>query len=640
MFGKLTEMMHSLVPSLKEQTPENTADADQKKSKTLAEITAMLQIANKEREKYDAQLDKNRKIYMGAHKEVFGYAAPGFYATVNLTKGAIEAKASVLNEVAIRPAIKPRDSSAPPDFYLAPGQQIDPSVELTDGQVAGTEAIPSDLAAILQQQGVQMIAVDDDMACEAITQELQNQWIADCMDEKNARANRDKMIYGWRDQIVEWDPSLMRGVVKTLYPYAVWLDPMSSGSSDADFAIVVNWVSKGEATKRYPKLAKEIDNFTANTLFGQVNAAVGSRFSELIRSNKIPLMTVWVRHSQFPVDEANAIEQGLVQKVDGDGADIQPHFVTKDGTPVQPGQEGWPVTTGLREIELCGAEVVSDGPSDFRDLPLSRNMNFPIPDCPFAMGDPEVVGDTQDLINREFGVFHDYTRNYRMPMMVATQSLFEKMPGYLKNGFKNANMIIPMDDTVFMEMGGKPIQQLDVPSMPDTAFNILNKLLEQFDRLSGHNDAMRGDAKAGFSGTLYKQMTANARGPIAEQARETSEHIERLTRVWVALILDFLPPEEFARRNKKYPPAVMYCIKNRLENMIYDLDVQVSGADNAKQEGQDLANMAQTAPDLWSAKTFVKTILEKWRVPKADIIAEEIAASKAAAAAPPMPPPM
>jgi len=224
-----------------------------------------------------------------------------------------------------------------------------------------------------------------------------------------------------------------------------------------------------------------------------------------------------------------------------------------------------------------------------------------------------------------FGIFHDYSRNYRSPILGVPNSLFEKLPNEMKSGFKVSNGIIPIDDELFMTTNGNPITAINPPSMPETFNSILSQVMVMFDRMSGHSLSLRGEAMSGWSGSLYRQMTINARGVILETSKHTSEHIERLVTTWIQLIADYLPPEVFAERNKKYPVQVLYGIKRKIKKMAYDLDIQVAGADSQQAEAEELANFAQTAPFLWQSQTFVKTILDKRRIPNSDKIAAEIA---------------
>lgn len=595
----------------------------------LSYLQKKIQSALQDRSVWEQQWQKNYALYMGDHKNALEFTGMYFYAMMNLTAQVIDTKAAHLNSNPVRPVIVPRDNNEPVEWYFSNAgmskaggamPQIQAmGIQVSMEQVQGTEHMDEETVNNLRTLGfldTDFVKLDDDLVSDAITQELESQWILDEAEQWLSANNSDKLVVGQSDAIVQWDALENRVHFETLYPYDVFIDPTADSFSRANWIAYRELLTKSEAKERWPDLKDDIEGnkFAADA----TNVPQGIRHRKMIATDddRVVHWTLWERHAEIEMSEDEANAGGHVQMVDG-----KPMV---DGAPLEEDGSNWPRKSGIRQMELLGDIVLFDGESPFGGIPVDRNYNVRAVSSAAGIGDPQRLADLQDLINRVLSQFAENIAQYRSPMLAMPESVFSALESELKRAFSIAGMKLPVPDDSWEMSNGNIIKEITPPQIPDSAVQLFSQLVNQFFRLAGLPSALRGDTQSGTSGRAMEISTSNAAEPIAQVSRHTEMFLRKLLHTAVYLIIEYLPTEVFCERNKRFEPHVFEAMREKIRRVGYDVDVQVSGTNRQDQEAQRLIAAAHNVPILWQSPTFAEALLKKLGLPDAAQIASEL----------------
>lgn len=639
--------------------------------------------AQYERQKHEEQWDINARLYHGAHESVFsGYGSRHKYFTSNQIQSIVITQVAVMSERPIRPVFIPRETNEPPEIFLRPesAYKVPDNSGLTDEQLAGAEIIPEPLFDFLSSQtrkvsqpnpmagqpigsgenaevqpdeievdvpvfsDADFIFVDDALCAEALTQEHNSEWEMSGCDEEMRQIILQSSVLGHQDFLVQWNDQESRFEIVKLYAYDTWIDRWCTSPRDAEYFIVRRVIPIAQAKREFPEhadiLGQYATNATSQTWYGGFS---GGKYDANGSREVVEVFTTWERNAEYPMDEQEAIDRGLVQQaveeplVDPDtnqivdmggspmlDAEGNPQYINENGEGTYPGADNWPKRYSIKQTSQLGHIILYEGESEFADFPVARVRNIPIVESPYGQGEPYRLGPLQDLKNRLWSIYHDYCLFYRSPEQAMPASLLNELEDVLKTMHATSGRKIGVPDELWMSMGGNVITSIPVPQMTDTFFNLLRAVSDEMNQIGGTVDVLRGDAKSEWSGELFSQATSAARGPIGFKARGIAEALRHAAKVTAGLIIDFLPLDEWSKRNKKYPPQILEVMRGRLKRIGYDVAVEVGGASSRDVEAQRLSIALQNNPVLSNSPTFMKQYAEHMGIKDGEKIVSEI----------------
>lgn len=645
---------------------DQTQPSQKKSNEIVAELQRMRRIGQLSRDNIEKTWEVSHKLVEGSgHREYTGAGSSkgNFRPVINRIANSVNLKYAALTEMQERPVIIPRGGDGPAKVYLsfsgkakaaALGVDVAEALEeadvkkllaLSDPEAAnqmnaqaeelratidglnaqGAEAQAQGLdttqiqqqlqqvGAAQQQLGQQptamlfneeedFIRVTDDFAADAMTEELQNQWLRCKADVVMGRGKYQKVVIGHSDMMLQWDAEKINYELIKLDPYNVWIDPLAINTFDAQFVIVRQVIPISKAKKMYPQHAAEIEEkkqAVGSSMWKAGFGKLGDAVQYGADAEVVERITAFIRDSEW--DESLPAEDGS--------------------------HAGHPAGEGLRQIEIIGDIVLFDGPSFFPDIPVSRDINIPRSASNYGVGDPEYLWDLQNIYNRLMSIVYENALYSRAAMHLVPVSVLDQVRTYLEEAYTMAGQFLPISDEQFMIHNGQPIRQLDPPQLSPVIFQTLNMISQELDRLSGSTDIQRGEAKANWSGVLYEQATANARSPIGMTARHTVQHIKYLINIAMKVMLTEMDSATLYDRNRAYPIEVWECIKDRLSVIDYDFEVQVSGSQKKAADAQKMVDAAHNNPALWQVKDWVKQLAHKSDWQDADKISSEVSAA-------------
>ena len=644
--------------------------------------------AQHERVRFEEQLAVNAQLVHGDHKSVFQANSDNNYFAANLIENIVVTQTAVMTEKPIRPVFVPRETNEPPEIFLRPesAYKVPNNSGLSDAQMKGAEIIPEPLFDFLSQQTIKQevdnpragevvpnsggegkepevqpdkievdvpifsdedfIFVDDALCAEALTQEMASEWEMSGADEKIRQCIFETVSLGWKDLLIQWNPQESHFELANLYPYNCWIDRWATSTQDCEYYVLQQIMPVKEAIREYPEAENQI--LTNKTVAVEANRWGGRHGGKYSRSSDreiVEVYTMWERHHPFPMDPDEAMRKGLIQPaveeplvdpdtneiVDMGGRPIQdeqgnPQFILASGEATAPEAGNWPVRYGIRQVTLIGEYLIDEMEAESVDLPIARMRNVPIIESPYGEGEPQRLAELQDLINRLWSIYHDYTMLFRGSDQAMPASLFDQMGDSVGTLHRTMGRKFGVPDDLFQAFQGRIIQAVDPPSIDSSFFQIMQILLDQIDRISGAVEVLRGQAKSEWSGELFEQATNAARGPIGFKARHISDAVKYASKIIAGYIIDFLPLDEWAKRNKKYPPQVLEVMRSRLKEIGYDVSVEIGGAASRESEAGKMVNMLHNNPNFAMSETFMKQYAEKVGLSESEKIVSEMQA--------------
>lgn len=517
------------------------------------------------------------------------------------------------------------------------------------------------------------IKVDDEAAADAITQELSSQWDMSNADEFIRQNIFDTIVQGHRDILFQYDEDLHCGKLVDLYPWNVWGDRWARTNSDGEYYVILQIVplKKAKSDPNYRDVPESLWESIEAGEFNAFGEDRGDKFDDNSGRGggreSVERWTLFERNNLFDMDPEEAINKGLIEikmefspiPLRGESGEIQ-HGTdgrvleeaiqqpaeTEEGVPIFtivetgedaiPGAANWPKEKGIRQLEMLGDVVLSDGRSDFEDIPIARNKNIPITDSPYGQGEPMRLAPLQELYNRLWTLFREYAKYFAQPQKVIPTSAAVQMGDQIGKIFSSATDVITMPDNLIHAFGDirKVLSSLDPPQIQTAFFSMVQEVKAAMDDVGGTVEVLRGEAKSDWSGSTVEKLTNAARGPIGAKARHASSAIKYLAGIWANAIINYMPTNVWSERNSKYPPQILDILRKRIKKTGYDIISEVSGSGGKENKIAKLNLLASTVPNLAQSPTFIEMLMEAQDVPQAKKIGREIEEAMLASSAP------
>ena len=659
----------------------------------LMAIHHMVRDAQVERTKHEASAEDNRLLAKGAHRRVFKVKSDAEgnrkYRAIDRIGSTLQIQASVMTETSPHPHFVPRETNEPPEWYMRPSgaQRLQPfadQIQLRPDQMAGRAPIDDTTAQQLlmlpdpQGDGTaplltadDMVAVTDQLAAEALSQELTSQWTLAHGNEMARRYIYSMLTVGWRDLMFQWDGDEHRGSLLDLHPFDVWHDRWKMTNGDGEYTIVRQIIPLSEAKREYPFIPEEtlremVRSPELNPFWG---GRKGEKYEQAQDRQTLERWTVFHRNAMFERDPEDAIGRGLVEPAtdvqqreieDPASGEIIPgapeevpitdeetgepvyRLLDESGDPqgeamlVKPGDAAWPKRRGLQQIEMLGDVLLYEGESDFSDIPVARAINYPIADSFYGQGEPQRLAALQEMYNRIWTLLGEYARYFAQPQKAVPVSVMDRMEEEVGQLWSSASQVIGVPDDLIHQFRSieNCIKTLDVPQLQPAFMRMLEIIEREMDTIGGTVMVMRGEAKSEWSGETVKSLQGAARGPIGDKARSVGYALEHIVRVWGNAIIDFLPLDEWANRNRKYPPVVLQAMRDRIKRVGFDVVAEVSGSGPREKRQENLIQLIGASPRLGESPTFLSKMVDEFGIGDAEIIVNEAFAADQQAAPP------
>ncbi|MEN6333002.1 MAG: hypothetical protein ABFE01_02010, partial [Phycisphaerales bacterium] len=338
---------------------------------------------------------------------------------------AIIAAVDVQSKEPMRSHLRGRESGEPSVTYWAGPQEM--AVNLFGGlDYAAAKAVPGSPvpapppplpdAIAKQLQGDMNI---DQSYLEEITDENSVKrmqivfdafWDMSGMDKRIRRSLLKTNVAGWNVGMLWFDRQLLKFEILSLSPEQAYLDADYEDLDDMTYAGVDLVLDAEKAVRMfpYPKVMQAIRDYAAT---GSPSAPAGAsglgRFeSKNYHRPMIVVRVFWLRNSQYEV----VPEPTAVPTTEPTAEPTEPKYVY-----------------GIRQLIEINGEIVDDRKCEYSDIPLLLNGNIPIPDTPFAIGEPYRVMGMSEARNRIVRTEVNHTDYYRNPVTVVSDSIREQM---------------------------------------------------------------------------------------------------------------------------------------------------------------------------------------------------------------------
>ena len=485
--------------------------------------------------------------------------------------------------------------------------------------------------------------VDNQLEADALTQEVKGQWRTHARGDSAAKENIfESQVVGHCDWLPQWDGQRNTFTLSNLYPYNVWIDPLAWDTTDAEYYIVREFMSVEKAKTLWPEEAEYIERHAApaptHASMGGA-APSGAQIQHAGNNPTVSVWTWWQRNHPFEMAEDEAVERGLVQpamqEVQQEATDPESGEVLRDpetdepliesgeapvqteegeqvyqlldgehaGALVMPGDERWPKRYGIRQIQFLHDRLVFDAETDFADIPAGRTKCMLIHKSPHGQGQPQRVSELVDLYNRLWSIYHGYVRRFRSPEQLIPADVYQATKDAVQELHADASKKWIIPSILWQQYNGQVIQNLEPPQLGPVMSEMMRVIDGEIDKVSGMSDVLRGETKSDQSGELFRLALEAARGPIGLEARNFGHSLRHVGTIIARLIIDFMPPQVWAERNRKYPVMVFQRIQERLRRHGVNVVPEVSGSGTREQKIRQLQ-------ELWNSGVQTPTVLE------------------------------
>lgn len=261
----------------------------------------------------------------------------------------------------------------------------------------------------------------------------------------------------------------------------------------------------------------------------------------------------------------------------------------------------WPTIFAIREICEIETEVVYDRRCKLKQIPVVNNVNIPIPFSPYGYGEPDRLDGLQMAINKVLSDLVEKHRYNTYPVEVVSQTLANDNRQAIRSGTMKPNTVIIASQQAMNECGGdlsKLIQFVEMPSMSQDAWQLLEFLVDAIDKEANNTDVQNGDAPAGSSGAWVANLQAAAAQVAQVTSQATEAWLKKLVRLFVAFIVNEMTIEDVMKYTSKYPPAILQAFQKHQKALYYDITVEIQSGSAATKQGQTGAMMQAKAQGL------------------------------------------
>lgn len=563
----------------------------------LTLLDQLIQEAQQMRGQFEAQWKLNRQRYGGQQWE--DPAPKGrTHRVVNMIKRAVDGQVAVMTQSRPRVTVTPEDHPAPAMYAIRQpaGMNLAGKLGMMGQGIAGVFD-PSDPAsspllgqgqmAVLPEAQIKplidaglltsddLYRIDAEAVAKTAWRVFDKMWDVYKWDWKIAECIQNAQIIGHRDILVEWDEEKQCIVLSQLPEKNTWIDPIHTDIDDARFFVAAEVLSLAEAVAAYPQHADAIRTHTQQTFTNVSNSSLSEVYNQLYYSTDMVLiLTAWVRDQPIPL-------------------------MNPDGTPAMD-QNGQPAfKRGIRQIKVVGdAITIEDGECPWPDIPVVRLKNVPLPDRPYCLGEPEILWDLQQDVNRIISNLGDQARYFANPQAV--------MVAEARKSLKRADAIhshpgrtITVSAEVMEQCKGRPVEYWVPPPISGSQMEYLQQIIGMFHEVSMQSDVMRGvQTPEAQSGVAIESLQAAGRGAIAYKSFWCEKAILQIAEMSMHAIQHMMKPGAWGVYVAAYPDDILMMMQAQAKQTRFKVAVELSsGKGFSRQQKQQRAQVMRSEGD-------------------------------------------
>lgn len=538
--------------------------------------------------------------------------------------------------------------------------------QLGDGSEIGPTAIITEAQAGIIKQAIEvgvlkdndLVEINDKTRRDVAQAAFDALWNASNCDQHIYRNVLYRNIFGHQPLRFQFDHETPRFILDNTHILNVWIDPTHDTIDEADYLIFEHVLDADQAVAQWPDFEEAIAGAREKGQLDLKPTKTGSSYFRMgspsqsthFRRPMVRVRTAWLRHQQVAMTEREAVESGRVVQnpmemmqeppvedmVDDSGDEVieaeesgneqaqeAPELnyllvMDERGNPIEPeptgpDAENWPKTVGVKEVVMLPqiARVVSDRRCAYSDIPFGWNVNIPRPYSPYGQGEPLRLEDLQTQINLVLTILANHIRYYQWPMRYWPKSLFEKLKS---NGFSlhsRPGMEIPIDDKMWLmaARGGKMSMVEQVPPVPEYYVRLLELYLNEHDRLSGNVGVRQGDPPStNMSGKALNSLIGESKGPLQFKANFTEWMMERIAKLALNAMVDFLSIEQWGEIVDMYALPALERIVEGIASSRWDITVEIATGRGVNQAQEDERAMALYDRKLLSKQTSMERV--------------------------------
>lgn len=570
---------------------------DTKHMKILQRFNDLIREGQDARDDHEDTWDRNLERYMGSHWDKSPPRGLQQF-TCNRILPAILAGVAVQTEQRPRVELRPVENGDPPVVYLNSNgaakattsgipfneRQLMGAEPLTDDEVASLMKIPNPQAATMPGAPPTFFTAEDFTGITDATATKAVQTAIDVMFDRTGfdahfiENVTNKSIVGHQATLVQWDEQKRMPQLITLHPRNCWIDPTAVDIDSAEWFILATVMSVEKAVILFPEHEAVIRSMATS---GQQRGGVADQIGQLgqpytgtdFGRDMVTIYTVWERNQPLPMNEADAMQNGVSRMTLDDGVDVL-HVNGKETSEDAP---DWPTRPGILQTRILeGIAVLDSMECPYETIPVALNINLPIPYRPYGIGEPERLEDPQQLMNRLWSNMANHYKYFQSPTNVMSQSMYNALQEQGESMHSHPGRTIIVPDDLYIANKGRVKVSEDAPTFPQAAVNCLQMAITEFKEISGHTDVMLGKPHSGAeSGKAITALQNAARGTLGYRSALSEKYVRQLVRLYVCILRDYMTPEDWKKMVSAYPIEVLTAIQGRTKQLDFDISVEI-----------------------------------------------------------------
>lgn len=551
-----------------------------------------------------------------------------YYGTTDPQSTYLEDGPIVVNE--IQNAILATTPKEPPRIELEPVETDDPGITVP-------QLDPSGMPQVDPVTGMPAVTVINDKLVKKVYQKVFDVfWARSRVDEWIRRERIWKRVFGWTFGVYGWDDDAKVARLRMLSPKQSYPDPVQEFIKDAAYFGCDEYLDASYAKRLWPELAEAIDE---HAMEGQPQAAEGStsrpeRFNQQFNRGMVTLRTFWMRYEDRPITMQEAIEVAqnpdapisLMNMPTGNmvpvsdemgnpmvGMDGQPvtepeyreAIVDGEGNELTEGDESWPRTPIIREIQVIAGRVVTDRECEHWDIPVLHDVHIPVFGGPWGQGDPFRLRPLQRAQSRMIDSMVNYTEFFKAPLRAIPESTYNHLKDTYGDAYVAPDRIMVIPDSVIQATGGKIDMVTPPPPLPESLVTVQQVLKNTLAEQSGYTKELRGIASnPDQSGRQTALLSANASSLSEFMGRSEEEMVWRLARLMLHSLITRLTMQDVQKICSSYPPDVLALIMTKARDAEWDIRVTVTTGSGAADGQKRIKRQEDLASGAISMQTY------------------------------------
>lgn len=290
---------------------------------------------------------------------------------------------------------------------------------------------------------------------------------------------------------------------------------------------------------------------------------------------------------------------------------------------VDPTHPDWPTYNCLRQMTLIEGLVVDDRECTYFDIPVLHNVNVPLAQRPWGIGEPYRLWKLQKADSRMLAALVEHCEYFKAPLTAISQSMHDSLVERYKSAYIKPGMTLVVEDELWNASGGKLHNVMDPPTTPPALVGMRETLKNEITELSGYSDVLQGRAQPGVeSGRAIELLQTAASSMIGFKSAHTGDFVYRFAMHALHSLVWRLDPDDVAQIVSRYKPGVLAAICERARTIEWDCSVTVSSGNGTvlsrkKQDAQNDLKLNAISMETYREKAGIDHRVEEDRFKQA-----------------------